>query len=477
MRLRVVLLVLAIGSLILVSFMLPLALLLRNFAANSAINSATIRMEGLAPLLITQPEGQQLTGYADSVNPDPSEPVTIFMPDNKHFGGSATGPGWSPSGPRAWLTNGVRLAKLGKGESFSEQVPGGVAIFVGVNRPKHGIAVIETFVPNSVLWRGVSRSWLLLGLVAIGLLTMATFVAVYLTRTLVRPLANVARAADLLAQGDLTARAPVDGPPEIRQVSNGLNRLAARIGELLAHERETLADLSHRLRTPLTALRIDAESLSDDEEVTARVIGDVDTLTMTLNEIITEARRPTGEAAGATCDATAVVRDRAEYWGALAEDQERWMSVEIPASSLPVRVTEQDLAACVDILLENVFAHTPEGTAFSVRASARTPGGAWIVVSDSGPGFSDPDPAKRGQSSGGSTGLGLDIARRIAEGSGGTLTLGRSPHGGGAVTIGLGPGAPQPQRPRRHIKTKRMRRGYEEPDDQLIGPPERYWAT
>ena len=99
-------------------------------------------------------------------------------------------------------------------------------------------------------------------------------------------------AAEHLASGDLTARAPVDGPPEIQQVSDGLNRLATRIGELLAHERETLADLSHRLRTPLTALRIDAESLSADEEVMARVIGDVDALTRTVNEIIAEARRP-----------------------------------------------------------------------------------------------------------------------------------------------------------------------------------------
>src|SRR5262249_42102588 len=155
------------------------------------------------------------------------------------------------------------------GQSFSEPAPGGVAIFVAVKKYNHARgAVIRTFVPNSVLWRGVTRAWLLLGLVAIGLLAMAAFVAIQLTRTLVRPLANVARAAEQLAQGDLTARAPVDGPPEIRQVSNGLNRLAARIGELLAHERETLADLSHRLRTPLTALRIDAESFSGDEEVT-----------------------------------------------------------------------------------------------------------------------------------------------------------------------------------------------------------------
>src|SRR6266568_6202845 len=425
MRLRVIWLVLAIGSLMLVSLMLPLALLLRTFAANSAVSGATIRAQFMAPLLATL-TAKDLRIYVDRVNQQhPAEPVTIF------------------------------LAVAGIG-------------------PRPGTAVIRTFVPDPQLRRGVARAWLLLALVALGLLAMAVFVAAQLTRTLVRPLGDVARAAEQLAQGDLTARAPVDGPPEIRQVSNALNRLAARIGELLAHERETLADLSHRLRTPLTALRIDAESLGADEEVMTRVIGDVDALTRTVNEIIAEARRPAGAGDGATCDATAVVRDRAAFWGALAEDQERWMSVEIPPFSLPVRVAEQDLAACVDILLENVFAHTPEGTAFSVRASTRTAGGAWIVVSDNGPGFSHPNPPERGQSSAGSTGLGLDIARRIAEGSGGTLTLGRSPHGGGAVTIGLGPVARQLREPRRHIKTRRLRRLRD--DDQLLAPPERFQA-
>jgi len=460
LRLRVILLVLAISSLILVSFMLPLALLLRTFAADSAVSGATIRAQFIAPLLATV-SSKDLQISVERVNQqNPSEPVTLFLPGGRQLGVHVP------------QSSGVRLAARGK--SFSEQAPGGVAIFVAVQGLPNGTAVIRTFVPDAQLRRGVAHAWLLLGAVAIGLLVTAVIVAAQLTRTLVRPLGNMAMAAEQLAAGDLTARSPVDGPPEIRQVSNGLNRLAARIGELLAHERETLADLSHRLRTPLTALRIDAESLSGDEEVLARVIGDVDALTRTVNEIIAEARRPVAAGATVTCDVCAVVRGRAEYWAALAEDQERWMSVEIPPFYLPVRVAEHDLAACVDILLENVFAHTAEGTAFSVRVSPRTAGGAWVVVSDSGPGFSHPDPARRGLSSAGSTGLGLDIARRIAEGSGGTLTLGRSPHGGGAVTIGLGPAERLARRPRRHIKTTRLERDETADDDPVFGPPERF---
>jgi signal transduction histidine kinase len=442
MRLRVILLVLAVGSLVLVSFMIPLALLLRAFAADNAISSATIRAQFMAPLVATLSQPELRLAVARVNEQNPAEPVTIFLPGERRIGA-----------PAPWST-GVRLA--GNGQSFPEQASGGVAIFVAVQGLSGGTAVIRTFVPDDQLRRGVTHSWLLLGLVALGLLSLAVVVAAQLSRNLVRPLRDVAIAAEQLTSGDLAARAPVAGPPEIRQVSAGLNRLAARISELLARERETVADLSHRLRTPLTALRIDAELLSGDDELKARVISDVDALTRTVTEIIGEARRPAAPGHGSVCDAGAVVRARAEYWSPLAEDQERRMTVEVPPHSLPVKVAEQDLAACLDILLENVFAHTPEGTAFTVRASQRAAGGAWLVVSDHGPGFSDPDPAKRGQSGAGSTGLGLDIARRIAENSGGTLTLGRSAHGGSAVTIGLGPAAPVPRTSRRRRRPLRV---------------------
>ncbi len=464
MKIRVILLVLAVSSLILVSFMLPLALLLRSFAADNAVSTAQIRAQDMATLVATS-NPAALGSTVEQVNAqNPGQSITIFLNDGQRLGVPAA------------RSSGVELTAR-SGGSFTERVPGGVAIFAAVLGLPQGPIVIRTFVPDSQLTHGVTQSWLILGAVALGLLALAIIVTVQLTKSLVRPLGNVAMVAEQLAQGDLSARAPVDGPPEIRQVSNGLNRLAARIGELLTHERETLADLSHRLRTPLTALRIDAESLRGDEETMIRVIGDVDALTRTVNEIISEARRPTADSAGGSCDAAAVVRDRAAFWRALAQDQERWMTVEIPAHSLPVLVPAQDLAACVDILLENVFAHTPEGTAFSVRVSQRAGGGAWLVVSDSGPGFSHPDPARRGESSGGSTGLGLDIARRIAESSGGSLTLGRSPHGGGAVTIGLGPAASRAVRPRRHVRARRPLRSGKVALDAQITAELSEWAA
>lgn len=92
-----------------------------------------------------------------------------------------------------------------------------------------------------------------------------------------------------LEGGDLTARVVPTGPPEIREVGTALNRLAERIRELLQSDRETVADLSHRLRTPVTALRLDAEALRDPEEA-ERLSGDVDELQRAVDRIIRAAR-------------------------------------------------------------------------------------------------------------------------------------------------------------------------------------------
>jgi signal transduction histidine kinase len=441
MRLRLILLVVAISSMVLMSFLVPLALVLRTLAADRAVSSGMVRAQSLVPEVSTLPVDELKTSVAQANATDKTQPITVFLPDGTLLG------------PPAMRSPGVRLAA--DGNTFSTPISGGVEVLVAVQGLSSGTsaAVIRVFVPDAQMHAGVTRAWLLLGAIGLGLLVLSVAVADQLARSLVRALRALARASDHLAAGDLSARAAVAGPPEMRQVSSGLNHLAARIGELLAHERETAADLSHRLRTPLTALRIDTESLQDDVE-RAQLMSDVDGIERMVNEIIREARRPANPAAPEFCDAIQVIGDRAAFWLPLADDQDRTMTVEMAPGPVEAGVPGEDLAACADILLENVFAHTPEGTGFSVRVSRRAAGGAWVVVSDAGPGFGDPDAARRGRSGAGSTGLGLDIARRIAEASGGSLTVGPSASGGGAVTAGFGPSAGWAGPGRRHRRVR-----------------------
>ena len=333
MRIRLVLLVVATSSLVLVAFFIPLALLLRTVAADRAVNKATVEAQSLAPLVATLVASslslavEQINGQSGAL------PVTVFLPGGRTLGRPA------PRSPA------VELAA--SGSSITAEAPGGREVLVAVAGLPGGTVVIRTFVPDSELRRGVTRSWLVLGAVGLGLLALSAVVADQLARSLVRPLAAVARASHQLASGDLSVRAALGGPPEVIQVGTGLNLLGARIGELLARERETVADMSHRLRTPLTVLRVDAESLSDPHEM-ALLNGDVDALERTVNEIIHEARRPVREGVRAACEAARVVRERAAFWSPLAGDQERWMSVEVVPGPVPVRVAHEDLATCVD---------------------------------------------------------------------------------------------------------------------------------
>jgi signal transduction histidine kinase len=263
-------------------------------------------------------------------------------------------------------------------------------------------------------------------------------VADRLARTLVAPIADLSAVSHRLARAELSARADPAGPSEVREVAGALNHLAGRIQDLLREEREQVADLSHRLRTPLTALRLEAESLRDPDEA-ARVAAAADGIERAVTAVIQQARRRGAERPAGGCDATAVVADRVAFWSVLAEDTDREVRRELPTAPLPVAVPADELAAALDAVLENVFAHTPDGTALSVSLTPRAGGGATLTVADSGPGFPSPEPLRRGESGRGSTGLGLDIARRAAESHGGALLLDAAPEGGARARLDLTP--------------------------------------
>jgi signal transduction histidine kinase len=120
-----------------------------------------------------------------------------------------------------------------------------------------------------------------------------------------------------------------------------------------------------------------------------------------------------------------VVAERVDFWAALAEDQGRAVALALPSGPSPVRAGSTDLEAALDALLGNVLSHTPDGTGLAVSL-APGPAGSWLLeIDDEGPGFADSAVLDRGDSRAGSTGLGLDIARRTAVASGGDLTIGR----------------------------------------------------
>lgn len=421
MRLRILLTVASATVLVLLAFLLPLAVLIGSVAENRATSAATVKVQPLVPL-VGSVDRSTLRLSVDQLNASSDYPVTVFLPRGEPIGASAV------------RGESVELAATGR--TVTADTGDGREILIPVLGLPQGPAVIRVLIPSAALGEGVTSARLaLLGLGAV-LLVLALAVGDAVARSFLRPVRELADTAERLAAGDLGARVEPSGPPETRAVGAELNRLASRIRELLAAEREAVADLSHRLRTPVTALRLDADGLRDADE-RQRISGDVADLSRMVDEVIREARRPVREGLRVGCDAAAVVAERAQFWRVLAEDTDRRMDIDLPSGPVPVRCGAEDLAIAVDALLGNVFAHTPDATPFEVRLVRQPTGGGRLVVRDRGPGLPGHDVVVRGSSGGGSSGLGLDIVRRTAEAAGGSMRVWSPPVGGVEVVVEL----------------------------------------
>lgn len=410
MRRRLALLVAATTSVVLVAFLVPLAVLVSRSAASAAVNDATAHTQVVVSSLVSGADDTEVAGLLASLRADGLD-VRV-----------------------------VRAGRAPRSAGLTRTAAGAGVLSQPVVVAGRTVAVV-TVIPRDRLTAGVRRAWLVLFGLGLLLVGLSLVVADRLARAITAPIAELAVMTRRLAAGDLEARVEPTGPAEVRDVGLAVNRLAARIQELLAHERESVADLSHRLRTPVTALRLDVEALPAGAE-RDRVSADVDDLDRQVDGLIRQARRPARAGLTAGCDATAVVRERVEFWQALAEDQGRPVGLSLPAAPCPVRARLEDLEAALDALLGNVLAHTPDGASLDVTLTPAPGGGAVLVVSDQGPGFPAVDVVARGRSGGGSTGLGLDIVRRTAEESGGSLAVANQLRGGAQVTVLLGPPRP-----------------------------------
>jgi signal transduction histidine kinase len=295
-------------------------------------------------------------------------------------------------------------------------------------------AVVEVYVSDADLSRGVGTAWLALAGLAVLLVAGSTLVADRLGAQIVGATRKLAEGARAFGDGDLHARVDPEGPPELRDAARSFNRMAEQMVAFADAERELAADLSHRLRTPLTALRLDADAMPPGP-IGERMRQAFDALDDEIEQIITAARRSAADRRPESTDLVEVVADRLAFWSVLAEDQRRPWRVTGGQEPVFLPVAESDVISAVDCLLGNVFQHTAEGTAFEVHVSARG-----LVVDDAGPGITDPDRAlRRGASGAGSTGLGLDIVRRVAEAAGGRLVIERGPLHGARIAIELDP--------------------------------------
>jgi len=299
---------------------------------------------------------------------------------------------------------------------------------------------------DDILW-AVLRSGLTPMLLALPLLALAAWWAV---RQGVAPLRALSRT---LAQRQPQALQPVavDGAPaEMAPMVDALNGLFGRIGELMAAERRFTADAAHELRTPIAAIRAQAQvalASADDAErrhALSATLQGCDRATRLVEQLLTLSRLESGSApALAALDAVAVVRQVVAESAGLALGKRQTLALEAPAA-VSVSAEATLLAVLVRNLVDNAIRYSPEGASVSV-AMLPTAGGAELTVEDSGPGMSAADIEQLGErffrvigSGQSGSGLGWSIARRIASVLGAQVSVSRSASLGGlAVTVRL----------------------------------------
>ena len=310
MRRRISWLVIATTSTVVVSFVVPLCLLVRTIAEDRAMAAADQEARSVAILVAGIADEAALAEVVDGLDRRGAARTGVLTAT-----GTVLGPG-DVAGRRS--RGAARPRGRGVHGRGRRRRPGAAA---RGHRGGHGRGPQQRRAPRTCVEASrrpgsASSGWASL------LLALGAAIANRLGRRISEPLLDVADVAHQLREGDLSARAEVRGTEETVELARALNGLAERTTELLAEERLAVADLSHRLRTPVTALRLDAEAVSD-AAVGERLQEHIGVLQRSIDAIVREARRPVRTDLPARTDAVATVRERVDHWRALAEDQGR----------------------------------------------------------------------------------------------------------------------------------------------------------
>ncbi|MFE6620275.1 sensor histidine kinase [Streptomyces sp. NPDC057740] len=298
------------------------------------------------------------------------------------------------------------------------------------------------------------RLWTIWGFragLAVVVLAVAAVVGAGVARRLTRPLRQLNDTASRFSDGDLTARSPVTGPRETQTLARTLNQAGERLDTLIAAQRIFVADASHQLRTPLTALRLSLDNIADgvdDEfvkEDVAQATAEVVRMSRLVNGLLVLARAEAKVTVAEPLPLLDIVRERLDVWRPAAD--ERGVTITLRGSAdgrLLVLTSPGQLEQVLDNVFSNALEVSPDGGTITVRAEPRGDE-VTLSVNDQGPGMSDAEKSRafdrfwRGQglTGKGGSGLGLAVVKQLVTDDGGTVALGDAPGGGLSVRISL----------------------------------------
>ncbi|OQR64428.1 two-component sensor histidine kinase [Streptomyces maremycinicus] len=264
------------------------------------------------------------------------------------------------------------------------------------------------------------------------------------TGWVVSPLRRLDRAVGQLAAGLPPEQTRAGGPPELRQLANGFNRMARTVTAALEQQQRLVADTSHQMRNPMAALRLRVDALQTHLPATASrtytgVTTELDRLETLLDDMLAlaAAEHRAGEltvtdGSDAHCDLMAVVAARHRLWEPVAHRAGARLTLRAAPARVTVCCTDRELAQITDILVDNAIKYAGPDAGISLSCTAEGPL-AVIAVTDDGPGLGTEELAlattrfwrsdrQRHDGTAG-TGLGLAIAEQLLAGRGGRLEL------------------------------------------------------
>lgn len=333
--------------------------------------------------------------------------------------------------------SGTRI--LGEGPAQGDQIVADVIATgtAGQNRDQLNVAipvtdeeavvgVIRTSFPHDVVTARTRRTWVAMSGLAAVVFVLAGLLAIQRSRGLAAPLRRLRDEAERLGRGDMPTDASASGIDEIDTVHSALREASDKVNDSLARERALSADLAHQLRTPLASLRIRLEheqlkgghdTRLTDSGLVDESLRDVDRLQATIDDLIRLARDviPTG----VPHPLATLVREATEPWEQQLDDHHRTMRLDLEPELPWVTTRPEAVRQILDIVIDNALVHG-EGTV-TVRASRRG-SGAVVAVIDEGTSVVDAVGIFERHVGAGS-GIGLALARRLAEGEGIRLVL------------------------------------------------------
>ncbi len=306
--------------------------------------------------------------------------------------------------------------------------PGDGAVVEMLTLDRRG--TISLAVPGSGVREGQLRVVALVGLVVALSVGMGAVIATITARRLVSPLHDLADRAARLGAGDFRRVPARHGIPELDELADLLDTSATALADLVARERDLVGDVSHQLRSRLTALqlRLDELAAHPDPDTAAEAEAALEQAER-LGAVLDDLLRATEEARAATAEPVELgelLREVVADWSPQAEAERRPLRLRV-VDGLVARVTPGRLREALGVLIDNALRHGAGVVTLSARWTGIAPDRMVVVeVTDGGEGVPEELAAHvfdRGISGASSTGVGLALARALVEADGGRLEL------------------------------------------------------